>query len=56
MFFFVLGLFYIRNQAIGVTKTTVDIIEICDAYFTAYGVYCTSNWWRLLDLKGGKFK
>jgi hypothetical protein len=26
--------FVFRNQAIGVTKTTVDIIEICDAYFT----------------------
>jgi hypothetical protein len=34
MFFFVLGFFNIRNQAIGTTNTIVDIIEICDAYFT----------------------
>jgi hypothetical protein len=33
--------FTFRNQEIAITKTTVDIIEICDAYFT---VSCFSKY------------
>ena len=38
LFVLVLG-FYFCNQEIGVTKTTLDIIEICDAYILMFDMF-----------------